>query len=66
MTYIFQIAKKPIRDGRLALSELENEFCWCNFHIKKVSGKIGKIGRSGKGIFGSFSTDYLFFGTFSA
>jgi hypothetical protein len=24
---IFQIAKKPIRDGRLALSELENEFC---------------------------------------
>jgi hypothetical protein len=24
---IFQIAKKPIRNERLALSELENEFC---------------------------------------
>jgi hypothetical protein len=23
----FQIAKKPIRDGRLALFEVENEFC---------------------------------------
>jgi hypothetical protein len=24
---IFQIAKKPIRDGRLALPDLKNEFC---------------------------------------
>jgi hypothetical protein len=24
---MFQIAKKPIRDGRLALSDLKNDFC---------------------------------------
>ncbi len=32
---IFQFAKKPIRDGRLALPDHKNEFCWGTFHIKK-------------------------------
>jgi hypothetical protein len=27
INYIFQIVKKPIRDERLALTDLENEFC---------------------------------------
>ncbi len=63
---IFQIAKKPIRDGRLVLSELENEFCWGTFHIEKVPSDPEKIGKSEMGIFESFSTNYLFLGTFTA
>jgi hypothetical protein len=47
---IFQIAIISIRDGRLAIFDLKNEFCWGTFHIKKVLSDPGKIGRSGKGI----------------
>jgi hypothetical protein len=63
---IFQIAKKPIRDGRLALPDLKNEFCLGTFHIKKVPSDPGKIGRSGMRFLGSSSTDYLFSWNFSA
>jgi hypothetical protein len=38
-----QIAKKPIRDGRLVLPELENEFCWLTFHIKKSHLTLGRL-----------------------
>jgi hypothetical protein len=63
---ISQIAKKPIRDGRLALLDFKNEFCWGTFHIKKVPSDPGKIGRSGMRILGSSRTDYLFSWNFSA
>jgi hypothetical protein len=63
---IFQIAKKPIRDGRLAPPDLKNEFCCGTFHVKKVPSDPGKIDRSGMRILGSSSTDYLFSWNFSA
>ncbi len=44
---MFQIAKKPMWDGSSILSEVENEFCWGTFHIKKVPTDPGKIVRSG-------------------
>ncbi len=62
---ILQIAKKPIRDGRLALPDLKNEFCCGTFHMKKVPSDPGKIGRSGMRILGSSSRYFIcFLGTF--
>ncbi len=43
----FQIAKKAIRDGRLVLSELETEFCWGTFHIKKSLETLQRSGGRG-------------------
>ncbi len=51
---IFQIPKKPIRDGRLALPNLKNEF----YDLK--------ISRSGMRILGFSSRDYLFSWNFFA
>jgi hypothetical protein len=47
---ILQIEKKPIRDGKLAINKLENEFCRGTFHVKKRSTLLGRS-RGREGVF---------------